>query len=150
MIARLLLFAGFLLGAALGGLAQEGAGDIVILAAWARATPGPTAAVYLEVQNKSVEGDRLIDASASIARRTEIHEHRTANGVISMTAIPDIPLPAGATVRLAPGERYLMLFGLDKPLKPGDRFSLSLTFERSGTIVVEAVTGGAGALLPPS
>ncbi len=149
MHVRLLLFAGFLLSAATASLAQESEENIHVLAAWARATTGPTAAVYLELYNIGAEADRLIGASASIAERVEIHENRTVNGVVSMSAISEVPLPAGSTIRLAPGELHLMLFGVDRPLKPGDRFSLTLIFERSGTITAEPVTGGAGAVVPP-
>jgi copper(I)-binding protein len=148
-VSRLPLFAGFLLILAPAGLAQESDGDGRVLATWARATTGPTAAVYLELHNEGSEADWLIGVSASIAERAEIHELRTTNGVISMSAIPDVPLPAGANVRLAPGELHPMLFGVDQPLNPEDRFSLTPTFERSGAMTVEVVTGGAGAVVPP-
>jgi copper(I)-binding protein len=44
----------------------------------------------------------------------------------------------------------LMLFGLKHPLRPGDRLPLTLTFEKGGETTVEAVTGTAGAVSPPS
>jgi hypothetical protein len=80
---RPLLFACFLLPAALAQ-ADERTGDIRILAAWARATPGPTAVVYLDLKNEGLAADRLIDASTPFAQRIEFHEHRNAGGVMSM------------------------------------------------------------------
>jgi copper(I)-binding protein len=41
-----------------------------------------------------------------------------------------------------------MLTGLARPLKEGERIKLQLTFERAGTIEVEARVEKAGALSP--
>jgi copper(I)-binding protein len=149
MLLRPLVFAGFLLFAAAVTHAEDRVGDIHILAAWARATPGPTAAVYLDLRNEGSEPDRLTGASTQLAERIELHEHRSSAGVMSMAAAPEIVLPPHTTVRLAPGKVHLMLFGLGRPLKPADRFSVTLRFERAGEVEVEAVTGGAGAIEAP-
>jgi periplasmic copper chaperone A len=143
---RMLIFAGFLLTAAAWASAQEG---IRVLAAWSRATPGPTAAAYLELRNEGPAADRLVGAASPIAERIEIHEHRITNGVMSMGAVPSVVLPAGDTVSLAPGGRHLMLFGLSRPLRPGERFALTLRFQAEGEITVEAKVGSAGAMSPP-
>ena len=68
---------------------------------------------------------------------------------MSMVALPDLPLPPGQVVTLAPGQIHLMLFGIRQPLKPGDRFPLTLQFERGGATTVEVTVGGAGAVSPP-
>jgi copper(I)-binding protein len=146
---RMLIFAGFLLAAAARAGAQDGQGAIQVLAAWSRATPGPTAAAYLELRNEAPAADRLVGALSPIAERIEIHEHRMADGVMSMGAVPSVDLPTGETVSLAPGGRHLMLFGLSRPLGPGERFSLTLRFQAGGEITVEAKVGGAGAMSPP-
>jgi copper(I)-binding protein len=145
----MLIFAGFLLAAAASTSAQSGQSRIEVLAAWSRATPGPTAAVYLELRNTGADSDRLMGATSPAAERIEFHEHRMVDGVMSMSAVPQIDLPAGETATLAPGGRHLMLFGLAKPLRPGDRLSLTLRFEMAGEITVEAKVGNAGALSPP-
>jgi len=128
----------------------EGAAEVTVLSAWARATPGPTAAAYLELRNDGGEADRLIGASSPLAERIEFHAHRMADGVMSMAAVPEIALPPGETVRLRPGELHFMLFRIAHALRPGDRFPLTLTFERAGTVTIEAVTAGPGAVQPPS
>lgn len=147
-VIHLWLIAALLLGAT-ASLAEERVGEIRILAAWARATPGPTAAAYLVLRNEGAGADRLTGASSPIAERIEIHEHRHADGVMGMVVIPDVAVSSGQEVRLAPGERHLMLFRIGRPLKPGDRFELTLTFEQAGPVRVEAVTGGPGAMSPP-
>ena len=50
-----------------------------------------------------------------------------------MRAIDGIALPPGTEVRLRHGgEHHLMLLGLKQPLLVGDRFPLTLRFERAG------------------
>ena len=149
MASRLLIFAGFLLAAVAAAPAQESQGKMEVISAWARATPGPTAAVYLNLRNNGSGAERLVGAASPIAERIEFHEHRMADGVMSMTAVPHVDLPAGETVSLAPGQRHLMLFGLRQPLRPGDRFALALRFEAGGEITVEAKVASPGALSPP-
>lgn len=150
MAFRPLPFAAFLLAAALSAGSIAAAGEVQVLAAWARATPGPTAAVYLDLLNNAPEPDRLVGASSPLAQRIEFHEHGESAGVMTMAAVPDIPLPSGETVRLAPGGRHLMLFGLAQPLRPGQRLALTLVFERAGTLTVETLTGSAGAIEAPA
>jgi copper(I)-binding protein len=67
-----------------------------------------------------------------------------------MATLAGLEVPPGETVQLRPGSIHLMLFGLKHPLRPGDRLPLTLTFEKGGETTVEAVTGTAGAVLPPS
>ncbi len=146
---RPLLIASMLLSAGAPAGAQELVGEVAIPAAWSRATPGPTAAVYLELRNEGAVTDRLIGAVSPIAERIEIHGHRSEGGIMSMAAVPDLALPPGETVTLAPGRLHLMLFGVRQPLNPGNRFPLTLRFERAGTAQVQVVVGGAGAILAP-
>ena len=69
---------------------------------------------------------------------------------MSMVALPDLPLPPGQVVTLAPGQIHLMLFGVRRPLKPGGRFPLTLRFERAGAATAGVEGAGAGAISPPS
>ena len=57
-------------------------------------------------------------------------------GVMKMRAIPAIDIKAGAKVELKPGGYHVMLMELKQPLKNGDRFPLTLTFEKAGKIEV--------------
>jgi periplasmic copper chaperone A len=130
--------------------AQSKPGDVQIPAAWSRATPGPTAAVYLTLHNTGGDPDQLIAASSPIAERIEIHAEQNQGGMVGMVTLPTLDLAPGQVVTLSPGQMHLMMFGVQKPLKPGDRFTLTLQFEHSGARAVEVTVGGAGALAPPS
>lgn len=76
--------------------------------------------------------DRLVSVSSSFARDLQIHEMKTANGMMQMAELTEgLPLPAGETVRLAPGGTHIMLFGSSRPLEEGAGMALTLTFERA-------------------
>ncbi|HRD98276.1 MAG TPA: copper chaperone PCu(A)C [Rubrivivax sp.] len=103
------------------------------------ATPTPpgvtTGAAYLRgIRNTGEQADRLLGASTPVAGRVEIHRSvvDTLN-VMRMRAIDGIDLPPGSEQRLRHGgEHHLMLIDLKSPLKPGDRFPMTLRFEKAG------------------
>ncbi len=48
-----------------------------------------------------------------------------------------VEVPAGETVKLAPGGYHLMLMDLKQPMTEGERVPLTLEFEHAGSIDVE-------------
>ena len=94
-------------------------------------------AVYLRaIKNNGAAPDRLLSAQTPVAASVELHRMDTEGGVMRMRAVPAVDLPAKAEVRLRHGTangHHLMLMGLKAPLKDGDRFPVTLTFERAGT-----------------
>ncbi|MEJ5339699.1 MAG: copper chaperone PCu(A)C [Aquificaceae bacterium] len=104
--------------------------------AWVREVP-PTSkmsAAYMVIENKGKEADRLLDASNNASEITELHE--TAEG--KMRRVRAIEVPAGGKVELKPGGLHIMLINLKKPLKEGDTVELTLKFEKSGEVKVQA------------
>lgn len=138
---RSLLFAAALALAAAGAHAHEyAAGDLRIAHPWTRPTTAgaPVAAGYFEVTNVGKTADRLVSAASPSAARVELHQSSMEGGVMRMKALPDgVEIPAGATVRLAPGGLHLMLMGPGKAFLEGDRIPLILTFARAGKVSVE-------------
>ena len=131
--------------------AEFKAGDISIEAPWSRATPGgaKVAAGYLTIKNGGAAPDRLASATADIAERTEIHEMSMTDGMMKMREVPDgVTVPPGGSVALAPMGYHLMFLGLKKPLKEGDTFTGTLTFEKAGTTPVTFEVRGVGAASP--
>ena len=55
----------------------------------------------------------------------------------SMPHAMSVPVPAGETIKLAPGGYHGMLMGLTAPLKEGERYPVTLTFERAGEVTVD-------------
>jgi copper(I)-binding protein len=97
-----------------------------------------TGAVYIRgIRNGGQTADRLLSGRTPAAASVEIHRMQMQQGdVMQMRAVPALEIPAGATVNLKHGVSdgyHLMLVGLKAPLKDGDRFPLTLNFEKAGT-----------------
>jgi copper(I)-binding protein len=127
------------LGIALPGLVfahGSQVGDIAIEHPYAVPTPpaARTGAVYFRaINNEGKADDRLRSASTPIARTVEFHEMTMSGDVMRMRAMPAIELPAGQSVPLRHGGTlHIMLVDLKQPLKNGDRFPVTLEFERAG------------------
>lgn len=103
----------------------------------ASATSG---AIFLTIENHGDAEDRLVAASTPAAARAELHTHvQDANGVMAMTRIDSVAIPAQSSHVLERGGDHVMLLGLTKPLAQGDTIPLALTFERGGVITVDVV-----------
>jgi len=118
------------------------------------ATPSPpgldAAAVYLAVENRGAQADRLLGASTDAARVTALHSMALEDGVMRMRRVDGIEIAARATVALAPGVgHHIMLEGLAAPLRAGDRLVLRLHFLQAGetsvSVWVQARADGAAA-----
>jgi copper(I)-binding protein len=116
--------------------------------AWTRATPGraENGAAYLTIE--SPQGDRLTGISTTIARMAELHTMKMEGGVMRMSPLAAIDLPAGQPVILKPGAMHIMLVGLKQPLQAGQSIPLTLHFEKGGTREVVAAVGKVGATAP--
>jgi periplasmic copper chaperone A len=123
-------------------------GDLVISQAWSRATPGgaKVASGYLTIENKGSAPDRLLGGSTDAAGKVGMHEMATVNGVMTMRSLDGgLALPPGTAVKLAPSGQHFMLTDLKRPLKQGESVSITLKFEKAGTIVVPFNVLGVGA-----
>ena len=103
--------------------------------------PG-SAAAYFTLANGG-GGDRLVAVDAGGVGRASIHETSMAGGIMRMRALDGgIEVPAGATVRLSPSGKHVMIEGLAKPLAEGSTIRLTLKFERQGMVTIDAPVGG--------
>ncbi len=128
------------------------AGDLVIETPWARATPGgaKAGAGYFAVLNAGNAADRILSATTPIADRVELHKTEMDGGVMRMRKIDGgVEVPPGEVVRFKPGGLHLMFIGLNDPIKEGERFPLTVEFEKAGKVDLEFIAAGIGALNPP-
>jgi len=100
---------------------------------------GGNSAVYLVIRNRGREDDRLVGARTDVARAVELHLSVVEDGVMRMRQVDAVSVPPRGELRLQPGGYHLMLIDLARELKEGDRFDLTLDFEKSGVRVVEVV-----------
>lgn len=127
------------------GLAGEA---VTVIQPWARASimasrPG---AAYLAIESPA--DDRLTAVGTPVADEVLIHAVEEENGVRRMVHLPDLDLPAGQPVTLAPGVTHLMLIGLHEKLAEGGSFPMTLRFEHAPDITVEVPVLGIAAQGP--
>lgn len=92
---------------------------------------------YFLLRNAGAGPDRLLSAASPDARQVQLHTHVTAGGVARMVEVTGgIEIPAGGSVRFAPGGYHLMIFDPARPLSLGDRLPVVLTFQRAGEVQV--------------
>lgn len=122
-------------------------GDLHIGHPWARPTVvGQTAGgAFLKIENRGAAADKLLSARSDAAASTELHTMTMDGNVMRMREIGELPLPAGQTVELKPGDLHIMFMGLKAPLKVGDSVPLTLTFERAGEVTVDVKVEAPGA-----
>lgn len=104
---------------------------------WARpAMTGESSAIYLLLHNHTANDDELVGASSDVATSVELHESKMMDGsdMMEMTPVASVPLPADGEVEFKPGGLHIMLAGLNRDLKVGDQFDITLTF-KSGLIL---------------
>jgi hypothetical protein len=69
---------------------------------------------------------------------TEVHETKMEGGVMKMSPVSKVEVPAGGKVEFKPGGYHIMLMELQRDLKEGETITITLTFEKSGNVTVQA------------
>lgn len=113
----------------------DAANGVTVRDAWSRATPpGITIGVaYFVIDNRGPD-DRLLRVSSPIAKHAELHVSTLDDGVMKMLPLEAADVGRRAIVKFEPGGKHVMFLGLQRPLKGGDRFPLTLSFEKSGSV----------------
>jgi copper(I)-binding protein len=114
-------------------------GELHIDHPWSREMPptAPTAAVYFIIHNKGASADRLLSVETPVAGKAEMHEHIDQNGLMKMQQVQFVTVPAGGEATFAPMAYHVMLFNLKQQGKDGERFPLTLHFEKAGEVTVQ-------------
>jgi copper(I)-binding protein len=102
------------------------AADLEVKTPWARSTVQgqPATGAFMELTSKN--GVVVVGASSPVAGTVEVHQMKMDNGVMKMSALRQLEVPAGGSVSLAPGGYHVMLMDLKQQLKPGDTVPLTL------------------------
>jgi copper(I)-binding protein len=135
-------------------LALPAAAQVAVADPWVRGTVAGQKATGAFMQLKSASDAALVGATSPVAKIVEIHEMKMEGGVMKMSAVDRLPLPAGKAVDLKPGGYHVMLMDLTQPLKEGESVPVTLTIEdkagRKTTVEVKAavksLTGGTPAM----
>ena len=119
------------------------AAEVAVSDAWVRGTVAGQKATGAFMRLTATTDVTLVDAASTAAKIVEVHQMKQEGGVMKMSAVSRLPLPAGKAVLLQPGGYHVMLMDLTQPLKDGDMVPITLTFEdKNGakqTVAVKAV-----------
>ncbi len=115
-------------------------GKIKIDGAWSRAAEGDsgTSAAYMVISNCGTEPDALLSAASVAAESTQVHVTKMDNGVMTMSEVQKIDIPAGKKVELKQGSYHIMMMKLKQNINAGDPVEITLTFEKAREIKVTA------------
>jgi periplasmic copper chaperone A len=136
----LLMLAGVLV---LAACAPAAAGPkVAVESVWGRSSPkvATAGAFYMNLKNTGSAADKLIGATSDACGTVELHETVDKGGVMEMQPIAGqmIEVAAGATVELKPGGMHVMCMMKKADFKAGDKYVVTLKFEKSGEIKVDA------------
>jgi hypothetical protein len=109
--------------------APAASAQVTVTDPWVRGTVTGQKATGAFMQLKSPADTALVAAASPVAKIVEIHEMKMEGGMMKMSAVDRLALPAGKAVDLKPGGYHVMLMDLVGPLKDGDTVPLQLTFE---------------------
>jgi len=122
------------------GSAAASAPTMVAMDAWARpADSGATSAAYLVLANRETTADTVVGLVTEAAESAAVHQTMQREGTMHMSALPVLPLPAGAEVSLAPLGTHVMLLRLRRALRAGDTVAIGLLLASGDTLPVSAV-----------
>ena len=116
------------------------AANVTVSEQVARAVPAvqTNSAAFLTVKNNDNKEVTLVSADSDIAARVELHGHEMKGDMMRMFKLEHgIKIPAGAEAKLQSGGNHVMLMGLKKPLKEGEKVNITLHFSDGDAIDVK-------------
>ncbi len=107
--------------------------------AWARAADsGAATAVYFVLTNTDSIADTVRTVASADAEETGLHISTQHSGMMHMTAITTLPVPAHDSVSFRPLGAHVMLSRLRRPLAEGDSVLVRLDFVSGDSLDVLA------------
>ena len=105
---------------------------VVVDQAWVRPAVAGQAATGGYLRIEAHEDVTLKGFRTPVAQEAALHEMRMVGDVMQMREVDSLKLKAGDVLQLAPGQQHLMLMGLKRALKAGDKVPLALSFQATG------------------
>jgi periplasmic copper chaperone A len=99
---------------------------------------GDNCGVFMTITNAASTADVLVGAKSDVAEMTGLHTVvKDDQGGMKMTPIDSIPVPASGSVELKPGSLHIMLMTLNRDLKTGDTFPVTLKYQNAGDQTIQ-------------
>ncbi len=103
----------------------------------------PSAGYFTLVGSRGA--NQLIGVRSESAERIEMHQSQQVNGMMTMSAVSTLDIPAGAEIRFEPGGRHLMVWGISDEARQSQRLDVTLDFATGPDILMEMPIREAGA-----
>lgn len=104
---------------------------------------------FLTITNNGSREDRLLAGTTPVAAEVQLHTMTMDGGVMRMRQVTGgIALPARGSVELKPGGYHIMFMGLKQQLRQGERFPVTLRFQRVGNVTVQFAVQPVGSTGP--
>ena len=127
-----------------GSAAANPGASVAITEAWLRPAPAGMSMTsgYMTIHNASARPVRLRAAASPSVRSVTLHRSVVTGGIARMEALSDgLVIPPGGSTVFRPGGNHMMLEGLSRPLKVGDKVTL---LPQGVETTVKAINNGAG------
>jgi len=136
-----------LLGLLAGASAAAAEPTITVEKAWARATTSAaaTGVVYLSLADTGPAADRLVGVATPVAAHADMHIMVMEGNVMQMRPVDAVDVKPGERIQFKPSGLHIMLTDLKQPLTRGERFPVTLDFEKAGKVDVEVLVLPIGA-----
>lgn len=107
-------------------------GNVMVGHVWAAPTASNNTEAYVSLLNRAPQNDQLVSVIAPTAQQAVIASADNQR-------IGALDLPPNRPVLLKPGSVRIVIVGLDRPVRVGDKIKLTLNFARAGSVAVEAL-----------
>ena len=123
-------------------------GAVEVTQAWSREMPpgAPVGVAYFTISNHGHGVDRLVGVHTPVAGKAEMHTSVMKNGLMKMRRLEVVEVPPGEPTMFEPGGKHVMLMQIRKPLKKGESFPMTLTFENAGDVDIRVTVEHIGAV----
>lgn len=138
------LAAGLLLaGSSLAG-AQTPA--VTVHDAWVREPMGGrnVTGAFAIVENSGATPRSIVSATSDVSDKVELHEMKNEGGMMKMSMVQKLEIPAKGKLELKPGSFHVMLFDVKTKLAEGGKVTLTLKLDDGSTVTTEAQVRKAG------
>lgn len=118
--------------------AKPASETITIIEPYIRAMPPgqKVTAMFMILNNPSLDTYALVKAESDVSDNVELHEHVMKDGMMQMGQVEQIELKAQGNTQLKPGGYHVMLIGLKKDLDLGLKVPVTLTFKDGSKITI--------------
>ena len=136
MRSRIFLIAALL--AAAPAIAQASPDAVTVTEGWIRALPPSVpSGGYFTLRNGGDMAVTLTGADSPACGMLMLHKSEDHGGMGGMDDVAEVDVPAGGTLRFAPGGYHLMCMDAGPAIKPGASVPVTLSFKDGGHVTAK-------------